>query len=153
MAFLSKADILAADDLALEKQIVPEWPKNGEPGEVYLKSLSGLEREQWEKETVLYQEYTDRTGTVKQKTVIKRDLFRAKLLALVIVDEEGNRMFTSHEDLVGLSGKSAQVLERFFNRAMEMNGLNRKEVEELEKNSETTPGANSHTSSLLPSEE
>jgi hypothetical protein len=146
MAFLSKEDILNADDILLEKQIIPEWPKDGAPGELYLKGLSGLEREQWERETIGYQEYTARDGNIRQKTVVKRDLFRAKLLHLVIVDEEGTRMFESHQDLVGLSGKSARVLERLFDRAMEMNGLTRKEVEELEKNSEETTGVNSHSS-------
>lgn len=61
---------------------------------------------------------------------------RAKLVALTIVDEEGNRIF-SQQDVNLLGKKSALALNRVFEVAQRLNGLKPEDVEELTKNSES----------------
>ena len=148
MAFLNKEDILQAEDLHAEKILVPEWPKDGQPGELYLRTLSGLEKEEWQKETTVTKQYHDRTGELHVETTIIRELFRAKLLSRVMVNQDGERLFVNHDDLIGLSGKSAAVIERLFDKALEMNGMTKKEVDEIEKNSEATNEDGSPSGSL-----
>lgn len=142
MPALTKEQILAAEDLPVEKVAVPSWG-----GDVYLRTLSGLEREAWEKETVNVHFFTDREGNQKQRTEVRRELFRAKLLAKTIVGEDGAPLFSSHEDLIALAGKSAKVLESLFDRSLEMNGLTKKELQEMEKNSEAPPAGDLNSGS------
>ena len=58
---------------------------------------------------------------------------RAYLAALTVVDEKGERMFRSAEDIEALGGKSARALTRIFNKALEVNGFGADDVEKLEK--------------------
>jgi hypothetical protein len=51
-----------------------------------------------------------------------------------VVDENGERLFKSSEDVEALGGKSARALSRIFNRALEINGFGANDVEKLEKN-------------------
>jgi hypothetical protein len=58
---------------------------------------------------------------------------RAKLVALTVVDEEGNRIF-SDSDASALGKKSAAALDRVFEVAQRLSGLRPEDVEELSKN-------------------
>ncbi len=61
---------------------------------------------------------------------------RAKLVALTVVDEQGNRIFKD-EDVKWLGNKSAAALDRIFEVAQRLSGLRDEDVEELAKNSES----------------
>lgn len=128
---LTKADILAVEDRPTEDVDVPEWG-----GEVTIRALSGAEREKWElsmaKLSVGKDGELTKTPTLEGSTV--------RLLALSIVDESGEPMFTK-ADIAGLAAKSATALDRVSKAAMRLNGLSDEAVEDEAKNSETTPNS------------
>lgn len=118
MAVLSKEQILAAHDLATEDVDVSEWG-----GAVRLRLLTGTERARFEDEVL--------DARSKGKELPR---FKLKLLALCLVDDAGNRLFTDAE-LDALGKKSAKVIEVLFDACRRMNGLAQDAVEEEEKNS------------------
>jgi len=120
MAFLTRDQILSADDFASAKTVdVPEWG-----GSVRVRSMSAGERDLYEQDLVAGRD-GDRVANV-----------RARLLAFVIVDEEGNRVF-SEEDIEALGNKSVVAVDRVFAVAQRMNSLTQADVEVLEKNLES----------------
>lgn len=106
---LNKAKILAANDTKLEKVAVPEWGDD-----VYIKTLSGTERDQFE----------DAYSSEKMKN------FRSRFLVLTLCDESGVRLFTDTEiDLIG--SKRADIINRLFDRAWALNAFREADVEAL----------------------
>lgn len=129
VVILSKEAILSADDLVKELVEVPEWG-----GAVYVRALTGTERDAFEQSMVEMR--TVRQGR-KQETVREMRLqnIRARLCALTICDEEGNRLFTD-ADVQALGRKSASALNRVFQVAQRLSGLTDEDVEELAGNSD-----------------
>lgn len=128
MAFLTKAQILAAQDIKTEPVEVPEWG-----GEVLVRGLSGAERDGFEDRII------KREG--KQSRVVLKDV-RAKLVAICMVDGQGERMFSDAE-VADLTKKSAAALQRVFEVAQRLSGLTDADAEELEKNSGSVPAEDS----------
>lgn len=128
MGFLSRDDILKADDRKTEVVPVPEWG-----GDVRLRTLSGAERDAFEASTVEV-----RGG--KQRQNFKN--LRARLVALCLVDEDNRRMFTSG-DVAKLGEKSSAALDRLFTKCQEMNGLSDGDVEELTEGFDSDPDEDS----------
>jgi len=112
---LSKAAILAADDSKKIEVEVPEWG-----GSVYLKVMSGTERDRFESE------FVDGNRNV--------EMVRAKLVSKCLCDESGTRLF-SEEEIPQLGEKSAAVLDRLFQACMKHNRFTRDDVDELAGNS------------------
>ena len=119
MAFLSKADILAAEDLPRETVRVPEWG-----GDVLVRGLTGAQRDEFEASVVV--------GKGSNRDVNIKNL-RAKLVALSVVDEAGALLFTD-KDVDALGKKSAVALQRVFDTAQRLSGLSEADVEDLQKN-------------------
>lgn len=115
MPTLSKDQILSANDLELRKVEVPEWG-----GDVYIRVMSVGERDAYENEWVRKKD----TGV---------DDFRAKFLVRCLVDEKGVRLF-DNGDVEKLASKSARVVNRLWQAAMEHNNLSDEAIEELAKN-------------------
>lgn len=126
MPILTKQQILDADDLQVETVEVPEWG-----GEVFVRGLSGTERDAWEQSIIdMKQAAARRNGAGLDYDFAN---FRAKLVARCIVDEDGQRLFGESE--IGLLGrKSAAALDRVFTVAQRLSGLSSQDVEELTKN-------------------
>jgi hypothetical protein len=124
MAILTKAQILAAEDLTTELVEVPEWG-----GEVLVRSLTGQARDQYEADFLLI-------DTSKGKPSYDMDLenARARLVALSVVDEAGRLLFDD-DDVRELGTKSALALDRVYATAKRISGLSDEDVEELRKNS------------------
>ncbi len=118
--FLTKADILAKDDLVTEDVFVPEWD-----AWVKVRTLNASERDSFEAGTVV------RNG---KKITTNLANIRARLCLLCMVDENGDRLF-QEEDTYPLGGKSAAALDRIFTVAQRLNGLRDEDVDELAKNS------------------
>jgi len=118
MKILTKDQILQAKDIRMEEVEVPEW----DGGTVIVKTMTGVERDQFEASIVSEPGQRD-----------MRNL-RAKIVALSVVDENGNRLF-SFEDAVELGEKSARALNRIFSVAQRLSGFTPQDVEELRKNS------------------
>lgn len=116
MAILSKANILSASDIQKELVTVVEWG-----GEVFVKGLSGAERDQFENSIISMRGKDQK---------INLSNIRAKLASLSICDEDGNRLFTD-ADVLALSQKSAAALQRVFSVAQRLSGLAEEDVKEL----------------------
>jgi hypothetical protein len=121
--------ILAADDRPIEPVPVPEWDCI-----VYLRTLSAGERERWE-------EQAREGGGARTRHEI-----RASLVVLAACDEDGRPVFTT-ADVPALCNKSARAVMRLFDRALKLNDFSGEDVERLEKNSATTPPADSPSGS------
>lgn len=124
MAFLTKAQILAADDIKTEVVEVPEWG-----GQVLVRALDGAGRDQFEAEFL----QIDTSGA---KPTYEMDLLnaRARLVALSLVDEKLQRLFTD-DDVISLGKKSAAALDRVYAVAQRLSGLSKQDIEDLQKNS------------------
>ena len=116
MSSLKRDDILAVKDIQIELVPVPEWG-----GEVYIKGMSGLERDAFEASVI------EQKGN-KQKVNMAN--VRAKLAAQTLCDEEGNRLFND-ADIKELGKKSASALQRVFEVAQRLSGIGDADVEEL----------------------
>ena len=125
MALLSKDDIFAVNDRKTEEVNVPEWG-----GSVLVRTLSGRERDEFEASTV---------KTNKGKQEQNYDNFRARFVALCVVDESGKRLFTSRAEIQMLGNKSVAALQRVFNKAQELNGMTEQDVEDLTESFEEAP--------------
>lgn len=120
MPLLTKAQILGVADLVHEDVDVPEWG-----GAVRVQMLTGAERDAFEQEIVT------RQGKRVQMNLAN---VRARLVALCLVDEEGQRVF-GESDVKALGRKSALALNRVFEVAQRINGLTEQDMEELAGNS------------------
>lgn len=132
MTLLTKSAILAADDLKTEDVDVPEWG-----GTVRVRAFSGRERDAFEASLV--------RGDGKDRKVDLTNM-RARLVALTVVDESGQKVFTQ-DDVDLLGAKSGAALDRVFSVAQKLNGLSGADVEELTKNSSGAPSADSISAS------
>ena len=115
---LSREDILNAIDLELREISVPEWG-----GTVYLRNLSGSERDEME---IKFREAADNPQIFVG--------IRAYVLSLVLCDEQRYRLFTSTEDVERLGEKNAAVLDRLFEIALDMNAIGEAAIEDAKKN-------------------
>lgn len=111
---LGRDSILSAPDVVIEKVEVPEWG-----GSVYVKSLSGMERDAFEGSLV------SKDG----KNTVKYDNIRAKLVAKTACDDSGKRLFND-ADIMDLTRKSASALQRVFEVAQRLSGINETAVQD-----------------------
>ena len=112
---LTKAQILATNDLGLLEVAVPEWG-----GSVYIRVMTVGERDAYELE------YNQTGGCIPD--------FRTKFLAKCLADDKGQRLFTDAE-IVTLRDRSAKVMHRLFREALQHNDLDEPKVQEAAKNS------------------
>ncbi|MFE6846570.1 hypothetical protein [Streptomyces sp. NPDC057686] len=131
MALLDKNAILHANDLEYEIVDVPEWG-----GSVRLKTLTGEERDEFEASQVTI----NKKGKPEQNMVN----VRARLVALVVVDDTGAPLFSRY-DIPDLGRKSSRALDRVFTKASEMNGFSEEELEKLAQ--DFGPGPNGASTS------
>ncbi len=122
---LTKAAILESHDLHMESLEVPEWC-----GVVNVRVMSGIERDRWEGRLL---------DIEKTKSY---DNLRATLVAMTLCDADGKRLFDD-ADITALGNKSASALSRVYEVALRINALTQAVREELAKNSDPSPGANS----------
>lgn len=113
---LTKNQILEANDVQTETVEVPEWG-----GSVIVKTLSGAERDKLE-------------GSIMSQPGERNFTnLRAKIVALSVVDEQGNNLFT-FDEAVELGKKSARALDRIFTATQRLSGITPEDVEDLSKN-------------------
>ena len=109
---LTRDQILNCQDLKKERVDVPEWG-----GEVYVKSLTALERDRFELQA--------------QNKAVQNH--RAFVVAMAVCDAEGNKLFTE-ADIVKLGNKSAAALARIFDVAVKLSRFTEEDIDQLEKN-------------------
>ena len=118
---LTAADILAAEDQEIKEVAVPEWG-----GSVFVRSMNGNERDRYEKQ---FMEWRLKKG--------KLTSMRASMLVLCLCDETGKRIFTQRQ-IDDLGTKSSRVLDRLWDVARDLSGMDDDDVEELAGNSDET---------------
>lgn len=117
MTLLSKEQILSARSLPTEDVDVPEWG-----GTVRVRAMTGAERDEWEASLV----QVNGSGARQMRL----DNVRARLVALTVVGEDGERLFTS-KDVAELGKQSASALDRVFDVSRRLSRLSEQDVEEL----------------------
>jgi hypothetical protein len=133
---LTAEDILNANDEVVRAVEVPEWG-----GRVWVRGLTGSERDLFENSIL---EGRGRNQSVNLKN------FRAKLVVAATVKGEHNkeRLFSDPTHVQRLGTKSARALQRVFDMAQELAGLNEKDVEQmtadLGKDQNGSSGSDSH---------
>jgi hypothetical protein len=130
MAILSKDQIFSTEDIPSQVVPVPEWG-----GEVIVRGLTGHDRDQWEQSMMV------RRGRKYEQNMTD---FRARLVALCIIDEKGQPLFHAG-DVQQLSSKSAAALDRVYSVAAELSGISEKDVEDLTKDFGPEDGGGSPT--------
>lgn len=133
MAFLTRDQILNANDLDRELVHVPEWG-----GKLYVRAMTGAERDKFEASVIS----TNKRGQTESNFAN----LRARLVALCAVDEDGEALFRP-TDIAALGRKSARALQRVYDAAQRLNGMSSDDMEELAGNSEAT-GADDSNSDL-----
>jgi hypothetical protein len=131
MALLGKQQINAAVDRKWEDVPVPEWN-----GEVRLMELSAADRGYIEAGSVVA------NGQTPQLKIESLKVYREKLVAFGMVDENFERLYTNKE-IADLGKKSGQVIERLAAKVQEMSGMGRFAVKEAEGNSDAAPSDSS----------
>lgn len=125
MGYLSKDDILKADDLATREVPVPEWG-----GTVLVRELSGTDRDAFEASLMQF--------TADNTTAPDLSNMRAKLVARAVVDGDGNLLF-NELDIGVLGRKSAIALNRVYEAAAELSGISADAVAVDEANLDAGP--------------
>lgn len=119
MTYLSKDDILKADDVEVEDVFVPAWK-----GTVRVRGLSGAERDR----------YLASLSRQQGSQVVRNPVnATAKLVALCVVDGDGNRVF-GNEHVAALGEKSGAALDPIFEVASRLSGISGEEIKEIEEN-------------------
>ena len=119
MTLLTRAAILAISDLRTQDVDVPDWG-----GTVRIRTLTAGERDDFDASLS--------TGTGATRTLDLHNI-RARLLALCIIDDAGNPIFT-HDDVLALGGKSSAAVGVVFDAAQKLNGMLPAAVEVAAKN-------------------
>ncbi len=119
MKSLTKASILAAEDLRAEPVEVPQWG-----GTVYVRCMTAAERDLWDAELL--------DSNRDDKTEFLRNM-RARLCVRVLVDEKGIRLFDD-DDAEALGQKSSSAVDAIFDVAQKLNGLSDEKMEDLKGN-------------------
>jgi hypothetical protein len=125
MKILTKDQILNAEDVKYETVDVPEWG-----GPVRLRTVAAKDRDAFDR------------ALFPKPGVRNMEDFRARVVAMCVVDEDGNRVF-SDADIPMLSQKSAAAIDRLIPVAQRLSGLTTADVEEFAKNLQPGPGEDS----------
>lgn len=118
--YLNRKEILSIPDQVVEEVHIIVWNTH-----VRVRSLTGLERDAFEATVV---------NTNGKNTKVNMRNARAKLVAMAVVDENGEQLFVE-DDVVALGNKNASALQAIFDVASRLAGIGDDEIEELSKNS------------------
>lgn len=133
MALLGRAQIDAAMDRRWEDVPVPEW---GDGAEVRVMELSAADRGYIEAGSVVAQ------GESASFQVESLKVYRQKIVALGLVDEHFQRLY-SNKEIAKLGEKSGAVIERLALKIQELSGMGRFGVKAAEGNSDAAPNDSS----------
>lgn len=120
--YLDRDTILKASALKTEEVPVPEWG-----GSVLVRELNGRQRDEWEASLAVQR------GRQMVPDVAN---MRAKLVARTVVGADLKPLFTQ-QDVNALGELSAAALDRVFDVASRLSGLNEADLEEMQGNSGT----------------
>jgi hypothetical protein len=145
---LSRDQILATKGrLKTQTVHVPEWADGGDD-EVIVRELTGSERDAFEASLSVQRPVfgPDKGAAQRMESIPDLENLRAKLVAKVIVDAQGVRVFQD-TDIFALGELSASALQRVFDVAQELSGMNAEAETDAEGNSEAAPSGGSTSES------
>lgn len=119
MASLNKAQILACAKLPTKTVAVPELG-----GDVLVRGMRGVEND------AFLASLWEGVGANRRQNL---DNYRARFVVYCVVDETGKRMF-SDDDAAALGQIGAGALERMYDAAATLSGMQPGAIEELAKN-------------------
>ncbi len=134
--FLTKEDILNAEDIHFEAVDVPEWA-TGKRLKVRLRTLSGKDRDAYQASLLV----DPATGSQE----VRLQNATARLLSHCIVNGDGSLMF-SEDEVSDLGEKSGIALNRVYMVASRLAALTKADLEELIEAQKKTPNDNSSSS-------
>src|SRR5215468_8465071 len=135
---LSKDVIFAARHLPVEQVHVPEWADEDGDDVVYIRGMTGADRDLWEMSLTV-----ERNGEQVPDTANAT----AKALVKCIVDADGNRIFDDR-DANELGSQPAAALMRAWRVARRLSGLGPENIAEKARDFPGPPGSDS--SSISP---
>lgn len=133
MGLLNREKLLAADKLQIERVDLSDDEY------IFVKQLTGRERDQFEAMLLIEQEAADGSVTYERDT---KD-FRAKLAVCTACDEQGHLLLQPEDAALLSQNKSAASLEKIVAKAQELNGMSRKKQDKMVKNSDAGQSADS----------
>lgn len=121
MAYLTREEILAKDDIGRDDVDVPEWaPEGQEEAKVLVRGLTA-------------QQYIgmgfDLRGEGDTLNPEKAKEMMPMIVVMGVIDEEGNCLF-SDKDVAALAKKSFAPIERISARILELSGMTAEGAEE-----------------------
>jgi hypothetical protein len=134
---LSKDAILAAPRLPVEEVHVPEWADENGDDVVFVRGMTGAERDQFEMSLTV-----ERNGEQVQDAANAT----AKALVKCIVDADGNRVF-GDRDANELGAQPAAALMRVWRVARRLSGLGPEDMKAAVENFGEAAGSGSSSTS------
>lgn len=131
---LGRDDIFAMDDIPLEKVLVPEWGNRT----VWVCGLTGAGKDAYSASLVEFR---------GESKILRLENATVKLVVRTCCDA-GKKLLFSEADIEKLGTKSSAALERLAAVARRLSGMDKKEIDELAKNSDAARSADSPTGSL-----
>jgi hypothetical protein len=128
--------ILAAEDIDFEDMDVPEWGVK-----VRVRGMSGTDRDSFEAKMVAVR----KGGAAGQEVELRLADFRSKVLVKCLVDPETQKRIFDDKDAQQLGLKSGAVIDRLFDVAKRLSGMDEAAEEDARGNSGTGPSAGSTT--------
>jgi uncharacterized protein with ATP-grasp and redox domains len=111
---------------------------------VYVRAMTGHERNEFERS--ILREVRDKRGRVRDYEASLED-YRAKLAVFTVCDNKGELLLKATDVRTLSHNVSAARLEKIVNEAQRLNAITEEDREELLKNLEGDPGANSSSDS------
>jgi ribosomal protein L2 len=136
--FLSRESLLEKDELRKEKVELSK-------GHVYVREMTGAEKDTWEKSMLKEKPSGDKHRAVEYEVNIEG--FRAKLAVVTVCDAEGNLIFKPEDAKVLNKVISASNLDRIIVVAQRLNAITEEDKEEILKNSKADQEKSSNSGS------
>jgi len=131
--------VLTREDLLKKEKLRTERVNLGKGEFVYVRQMTGRERDQFEQSLV--KEVKDSDGQLEFERSL--DDFRAKLAVHTICDEKGNNLLKPGDVAILSQNMSAARLELIVNAAQKLNRISEEDKKNLVKNSEAVQNADS----------
>jgi hypothetical protein len=117
-----KAQILAADDRPFEDVDVEEWGVK-----IRVRGMTGTERDAYEARAV-------KLSQGGQNVEVQLQNFRARLVVKCLLDPETDERIFADNEVDRLGAKAGKVIDRLFDLAQELSGMNEGAVSRAEGN-------------------
>jgi hypothetical protein len=131
-----KAIIAAAEDVPFEDVEVPEWSG----ATVRIRGLTGTERDDYEAKSAAVRQSKGRA-----EIEMRLANYRSKLLVKCLLDPENNERVYTDNEAPELGKKAGVVVNRLFELAVRLSGMDDKALEAAEGNSGAAQSGSSTT--------